>query len=762
MLPAAVRRPFLALGASLLLVVALSCGGGDAGPLSPDDPDPPSTPGDPPTQPAHPDSATLTVGPQGGSVLLPDGAGVVFPAGAVTSPLAITVTRGDPARWFDGTDSTRAVLTTRASVSRFQQPVEIRYPLPPSATLADSANVSAGVVDEETGAVEMVRATVRLVDGKPFLVVSTDHFTNWVLEMMVGKTPPPQGMLEVPWYGQGSSPFCWAASLHMVTQAARFEQRRSVPDIVGSVGVDEGGVGAVAFRMGDAIRDLVAQRSGARPERKMWDYLNADLARDYMRREIGLHGRPVAVFNSRWEHAVVVVGYTGSTFYVHDPASTTPSAVGYKAKPWSEFTAGMVRDDKIVTLVVPGALQAARPLLAVNFLPGSVEFLKPSGGAADPSSLWVYGWDHTRLPGYAFRHSSSEEIGAPLPGGVTTLRTRGEIQISNASRTQSQEVTVYLDVAAGGAPTGTGRLETERTVTVGPNAVVKLNVADIKVDTFRYNRTEATDYTMTVTARVGSETVDRQVVEFSIAPVTPQVSAVTPTQAAVGAEVTLTGKGFGLLPLNNKVTFNGIQVDRIVSWTDDAIKVVVPQGAGDGPVVVTRGAVASNEVAFSIVRTTTLSGTVSTVDESWIEGIRFEASMSWALSGLDPALKELNTQINRRTFTVARGELASFTVDLSGSYTPSRKYFPGGNWLEIKELSWATLASTQGSPGLQGGVTGSHMAYTFTLTSGVEFVCFTPRYKVKADYVDKNGVVTSSNHEFVRDVGASFCVSPAP
>lgn len=753
------RRSLVVLGACVTLLALLSCGGGEGSPLAPGDNEPPS---DPPTQPADPDSATVTVGPQGGAVLLPDGAGVVFPAGAVSSPLAITVTRGDPARWFDGIDSTRAVLTTRASVSQFQHPVELRYPLPASATLADSANVGAGVVDDATGAVEMVRATVRLIDGKPFLVVSTDHFTNWILEMMVGKTPPPQAMLEVPWYGQGSSPFCWAASLHMVTQAARFEQRSSIPDIIGSVGVDEGGVGAVSFRMGDAIRDLVAQRSGVRPERKMWDYLNADLARDYMRREIGLHGRPVAVFNSRWEHAVVVVGYTGSTFYAHDPASTTPSTVGYKAKPWSEFTAGMVRDDKIVTLVVPGALQTARPPLAVNFLPGAVEFLKPSGGAADPSSLWVHGWDHTRLSGYAFRHSSSRELGAPLPGGVSTLRTRGEIQISNSSRTESQEVIVYLDVTAGGAPAGTGRLETERTVTVPPNAVVNLNVADIKVDTFRFNQAEVTHYTMTVTARVGSETVDRQVVEFSIAPVTPQVTAVTPAKAAVGAEVTLTGKGFGLLPMSNKVTFNGIQVDGIVSWADDAIKVVVPQGASDGPVVVTRGVVPSNEVAFSIARTTTLTGTVSTVDEAWIEGIRFDVSMSWALSGLGPALKEHNTQINQRTFTVARGEAASFTVDLSGSYTPSRKYYPGGNWMEIKEMSWGDQTVAQGSVGLQGGVTGSRLAYTFTLRSGADLVCFTPRIKIKFDYVDKNGVVTSRDHEGVRNVGAQFCVNPSP
>jgi len=397
----------------------------------------------------------------------------------------------------------------------------------------------------------------------------------------------------------------------------------------------------------------------------------------------------------------------------------------------------------------------------VNYLSGAVAFVKPSSGSADPSSLWVYGWDHTRPAGYAFRHSTSNELGAPLPGAVTTLQTRGEIQITNASRTQGHVVTVYVDVAATGAPAGVGRMETERTVTVGPNAALNLSLADIKVDTFRYNTSQATDYTLTVTARAGGETVDRQVVSFSIASVTPEFTAVTPDRAVVGSEVTLTGKGFGLLPMNNKVTFNGIQVDRIVSWADDAIKVVVPQGATDGPVVVTRGTVPSNPVPFAVEKSTTLSGEASAVLEAWIEGIRFDFNLGWKLSGVSPALKEFNTQINRRTFTLVRGEPASFTLDLSGAYNPSRKYFPGGNWLEIKEMGWTHTTSTAGTLGLQGGLTGSRLAYAFTLGGSGDWVCFNPQVRLKVDYVDKNGVVTTKDHVMVGNVGASFCVEPA-
>jgi len=33
-----------------------------------------------------------------------------------------------------------------------------------------------------------------------------------------------------------------------------------------------------------------------------------------------------------WEHAVAVLGDRGDTFYIHDPASTRNSAIGYNTR----------------------------------------------------------------------------------------------------------------------------------------------------------------------------------------------------------------------------------------------------------------------------------------------------------------------------------------------------------------------------------------------------------------------------------------------
>jgi hypothetical protein len=71
----------------------------------------------------------------------------------------------------------------------------------------------------------------------------------------------------------------------------------------------------------------------------------------------------------------------------------------------------------------------------------------------------------------------------------------------------------------------------------------------------------------------------------------PLIFGVTPNPARPGQAVTITGKGFGAVPLTEgRVTLNGIPLG-IGSWSDTAITVTMPAGATSGPLVVeTQGA----------------------------------------------------------------------------------------------------------------------------------------------------------------------------
>jgi len=744
------RSAFIFLASWVLLS---GCGDGGTGPGKPDDP------GDNPV--VSTEIATVTVGTAGGSVLLPDGSGVVFPAGALSSSIPITVKRVASTTFFDPNGAVQRVLiSATASVSQFSQNVEVRVPLPAGTTPADTAKILAGVINEEDGSVTVEKSTIKIIDGKPFLVVSTNHFTTRVFEWLFGQTPPASALLTVPYYNQGSSNYCWAASLHMVTQAASFGEFRLLADIVGTVGVDEDGISSVAFRMSSAVASLVKDRTGVRPDRKMWDYVNATQMRDYLWQEVGVNGHPVALFSSKWEHAVVVVGYDVSAFRIHDPASTSPGSIGYTVKNWSEFVDGMAINDKLVTLVVPSAQGNSVGQLAINFLPGAMEFINPASGAGDLSSAYRFGWDYLQPVGYSFRHTTEGGVGNPLPGGVTKLRTRGEIQIANSSRTESRDVSVYLDITAMGAPTGVGRLSTHQDVTVGPNATVNLSVPDIQVDTFRYNAENPTEYVLTVSALTGGTTVDRQSIIFKIASITPELTAVVPGSGAVGDQVKLKGAKLGLTAYNNTVTFNKVKVDSIVSWEDNEITLVVPPNATTGPVIVTRGEVKSNPVEFTVVDYRTLTVSMSRFyPTEFGDSVTVSTSGTWSVTGVGALLARGPDELFHYGFTTKKDEATQLAFSFSGG--PSRGgHTTAGGSVEYGELVWHFDASSYGTAfDVEESGTGGERSYTLTMVSYDNLFCVRAYFGLLADYFDKDGILTE--HTTVNESSQGvFCVEP--
>jgi len=112
---------------------------------------------------------------------------------------------------------------------------------------------------------------------------------------------------------------------------------------------------------------------------------------------------------------------------------------------------------------------------------------------------------------------------------------------------------------------------------------------------------------------------------------TPTITSLSPTTAAVGASVTITGTNFGSPQGNSTVQFNGTTAS-VTAWGSSSITATVPSGATTGNVVVTVSSQASNGVNFTVVPApsiTSLSPTTGAVGaEVAIAGANFGATQS--------------------------------------------------------------------------------------------------------------------------------------
>jgi hypothetical protein len=86
----------------------------------------------------------------------------------------------------------------------------------------------------------------------------------------------------------------------------------------------------------------------------------------------------------------------------------------------------------------------------------------------------------------------------------------------------------------------------------------------------------------------------------------PSITSLSPTSAAVGASVTISGTSFGATQGTSTVQFNGTPATP-TSWNATSIVVPVPAGATTGNVVVTVSGVASNGLAFTVLSTPSIT-----------------------------------------------------------------------------------------------------------------------------------------------------------
>ena len=86
----------------------------------------------------------------------------------------------------------------------------------------------------------------------------------------------------------------------------------------------------------------------------------------------------------------------------------------------------------------------------------------------------------------------------------------------------------------------------------------------------------------------------------------PQITAVTPTTATAGTQVTIAGTGFGATQGSGNVWL-GSTYGVVVSWSDTQIVATVASGSSSGVAQVLQDGVWGNQVAFTVV-TPTISG----------------------------------------------------------------------------------------------------------------------------------------------------------
>jgi len=79
----------------------------------------------------------------------------------------------------------------------------------------------------------------------------------------------------------------------------------------------------------------------------------------------------------------------------------------------------------------------------------------------------------------------------------------------------------------------------------------------------------------------------------------PQISSISPNNAYLGTQITISGVNFGASQGTSIVAFTGGNASSIQSWSNTSIVVIAPNSATSGPVSVTVNNIKSNELDFT-------------------------------------------------------------------------------------------------------------------------------------------------------------------
>ncbi|MBN1483563.1 MAG: hypothetical protein JXA37_02475 [Chloroflexia bacterium] len=552
---------------SLLFILLSACGLVET-PLPPDGIFPTlAGPAAAPPTPRVLTTYSQSIGPAGGTIV-GEGWRIVVPDGALADTIEIAVNQLDAAQYLDSIEQ-GVFLRVTLPITQLARPAQVRVALPDWYTPEDAGAAMSLLVDEQTGEMLYEPVTVELNDGQPELVLESDHFSSrlikwleWLEETFLYRFPPEQAdPIEVPYYSQAGTKYCWAAMSQMVAESARHSADGEVYGFIGVMNVDPQASwwqlsktpSVVRLRVSSALGAELTRRTGKAPERIYWTALQQQIQVEYIQRELAFKRHPVGLFTSKKVsngegHAFVLVGYPDrKSFYTLDPRE--PKSM-YKVRTLAELGLDGTGN---TTVVIPLAPAADRPLISINIGNNFAFFAEPS---PDPSyTLWgrsyYWRWDFRSPTGYAVTTGSGSDmmpILNALPGEVTHLvPTAPEegygIEVANAHLGGAPvEAQVQIEIQRQGP--SSSRYVQSSAVTVPPSKMVYVPLQPIPVDEFRDPSPQAVSYTFKATVIVDGKPTDEASFNFVLDP--KPASTPEPAKPAVSKCICPNGLPLGL------------------------------------------------------------------------------------------------------------------------------------------------------------------------------------------------------------------------
>ncbi len=400
------------------------------------------------------------VGPEGGRVVL-GAVEIHFPRGSVEGEA--NVSAGLIRKDISEEAGTTLIYKVELRGGSLKGEVELRFRydenILPEGVSEEDAQV--GYLDEE-GKYHSVEAVINT--EKNIVVVRTNHFSLWILSwpsrgQESWRPSVEKKILEVPYYPQGETGYCWATSMAMLIKYYDRDTVYPKPwEIASDYGIatDEG-VSSLEFWTGLHTSDMLYVHLKAFPERHMW--FPAIRTKGFAKYVVSsiLEGDPVVVFLE--DHVVVIVGYYKAeggeiNYYIHDPAD--PKNGIYKMVSQSQLFSEISGTEAVFTLRMPlGGTKEEDPPVTVIVPSGVIGQDRPQGlslvpveGDMAPDTIYRIIWNGTRKP-FGYYLGIEERRGKSMilveRAAPDTYKLYVQYGVANtAQKTVSVRVIVYV------------------------------------------------------------------------------------------------------------------------------------------------------------------------------------------------------------------------------------------------------------------------------------------------------------------------------
>ena len=442
------------------------------------------------------ESKEAIIGSKGGEVALSDGMRVEVPEGALPGNTEVRVIKRD-------------ISVIDPIKNKYCYDIDIRnVSLSKNITLYFPYNeddipenvseeyVSVLYADEDKGEIVPVNATIDTEHN--LAIVSTNHLSIWfcIWPISIKAQVPHSKILKVPYYNQGYTEYCWATCFAMLFKYYKDPYYASVTpkvwEIAAYFGIGNEGLHALTFYMGSSVKSIVWANIGTEPERSIWLPVKSVTGLKKKLKNYICQDMPVMLFLK--EHMVLVVGYEGDTFIIHDPSRGM-----YIRKSWDELfneTGHRVP----ITLAVPASPPDKVSLYTVNIPSGSKQDIRgltfvysenatvfrDNVARKMGSEIW-FQWDGRKELGYYFASyrwwrdtaNQSAEVKCIPDDSYLCLR----VEIANADDSPATLIVKYKICASGGE----GKYSDEMRVNVPARKVIQKIFNPVKVSKFGRN-----------------------------------------------------------------------------------------------------------------------------------------------------------------------------------------------------------------------------------------------------------------------------------